>query len=465
MISRAFASALFLSVAFAAPVAVSAVPQHDSLLKAIERGSAEDLTRAIKQGSDLETLDPHGRPAIVLAAQQGQTHLVGLLLAHGAAPDAKNIRNVVLQPSGERIAEGRTALMEAAANGHGDTVQLLLAAGAAPLEADAAGQTAVDLAEVGGFDDLARLMRAYSGDEHRELPCELHGFGADGARGEQTLVLPVGASRARELFEDSMIAYGFLLKKDRGDHFVGRRLFPHFAVNMASRSNHPGEKLLVRFESSTSDETVVIASTHSPPVGRKNRQWTTAVLQHARCLYDLLDAHRPTPLSLPAAPSGLVLSDGTPIRLRLRRHLLSKTAEEGQPIELQVAADVTVDGQVVIGKGTRVVGKVDRARPGRGFGRRSSLGFSIDQLTAADGRQIPLRSDGESERGRSARGRVVAAALGAGVLGAWLEKGEDVLVRAGSEYSAFVDGDHEVGLSQAVGGPVDGASGGAPPEL
>jgi hypothetical protein len=440
---KALAHAVILLLLFAG----SALPQEAMLLTAIKYGDLDELAQAIKKGADLQTADEYGRPAIVLAAEAGNPDVVRTLLTHGAAVDSKNAQSVVLMPANHRIHKGRTALMVAALNGHGDIVQLLLAAGAAPLEVDSSGQTAIDLAESADFIDLARLIQSYSGSGAVELPCEFHGFGADSTLGEQELLLPVSLDRAKELLEDSMIAYGFILRKDDGEQIVGRRLFSHLAVNMETRNNHPGEKLLTRLVSVGPHETRFIANTKSPPVGRKNRQWTTAVLQHAKCLYDLLDAIELSPGPNPLKSGTITVTDGTPIRLRLRRHLFSRTAELGQSVEFQVAANVLVDGEIAIVKDTRAHGKATEAKAGRGFGRRSALSFAVDWVTAVDGSNIPLRNSGESVRGEKEGGRVAAAALTAGILGAWLERGDDVVMRAGSEYSAFVAGDHNIRLS------------------
>src|SRR5690606_26793721 len=82
-----------------------------------------------------EAVDPMGRPALTLAAENGETERVLAMLDDGTAVDAS-----------DRC--GWTALMKAAANGHLEMLEALLARGADTEHRDQAGYTALLVAVV-----------------------------------------------------------------------------------------------------------------------------------------------------------------------------------------------------------------------------------------------------------------------------------------------------------------------------
>ncbi len=424
-ISIVLLALLFLSRA-------SANSQERPMLRAVNAGNPLELRKAIKKGADVNAKNRLGQPVIVIAAEVGDPEIVVALLTEGVEVDATDN-------------SGKTALMVAAEQGHVDLAQLLLTADADFEAKDLSGLSATDYSDKNGYRDLSRLITVYKEDvDSRELMCEYLRLTADDISGEQELVLPVGQGRAKELLVDSMMAYGFVLRKDHGSEIVGRRDFPQFAMNWGTKNNYPGEKLFVTFQEAELGETRLTARTWSPPVGRKKRQWATAVLGHAECLFNLLDAEELASASL-LEDREIAVPEGTPVRLRLRRHLTSKNVEVGQTIEFQVASNVFVDGHVAIEKGTPALGQVIDAKRGRGFNRAGILKFDIKSVTSVTGRRISLRSATGSYKGRRhSDGQMAMSFLSGGVAGIWLTKGEDVMLRAGTECSAFVAQDHEI---------------------
>ena len=82
------------------------------------RGTPEDITQAIKFGTDVNIVDEsNGYTALIKASEMGRTQLVNTLLKAGADVNFKNFH-------------GRTALMNAASMGHVEVVKALLKAGA-----------------------------------------------------------------------------------------------------------------------------------------------------------------------------------------------------------------------------------------------------------------------------------------------------------------------------------------------
>ena len=190
----------------------SARPGPEALEAAIDSGNPGVVARLLEAGADPNRPGPLG-PPLCLAAARGRSHLVGLLLRAGSAPDVAcsegrsplalaasrgdvgSVRELLaagarvsgrpgeVPPIVAAAAQGsagcvrllldggadpeargptrETPLLRAAEAGHEEVVRLLLAAGARPGRRDAAGRDAVELARRGGHAGLAdRLARA-----------------------------------------------------------------------------------------------------------------------------------------------------------------------------------------------------------------------------------------------------------------------------------------------------------------
>ena len=133
----------------------------DKLMAAVGTGNVDAVRRERDKGFDkdrLNGLDGKDVPLtpLHLAAMDGHTQVVALLLDRGVKPDLK---------LGYQQAQGATPLMMAAGAGHTDTVALLLARGADPNATmnDTAGMgkngtTALDLACQAGHLDTANAL-------------------------------------------------------------------------------------------------------------------------------------------------------------------------------------------------------------------------------------------------------------------------------------------------------------------
>ncbi|GLH10154.1 E3 ubiquitin-protein ligase Ufd4 [Gryllus bimaculatus] len=112
--------------------AASSSPSTDtpkSLLEAVKKGDVAALRRFLAAGSRVNARDERGNTALHLAASNGRTELVDVLIANGAGVD--NWAN-----------QRRTPLHCAAANGYSATVARLVGVGAAVEARDARGATA-----------------------------------------------------------------------------------------------------------------------------------------------------------------------------------------------------------------------------------------------------------------------------------------------------------------------------------
>ncbi len=119
---------------------------------ALHRGSIDALQHLLTDGTDINARDGRGQTALMVAATEGQGHVVEWLVEHGAALD-------------HTAKYGLSALMLAVVRGHVDIVRTLTAAGAdvslrgtgAPGFGD---KTALDLATARNDPDMVQILRS-----------------------------------------------------------------------------------------------------------------------------------------------------------------------------------------------------------------------------------------------------------------------------------------------------------------
>jgi hypothetical protein len=101
-------------------------------------------------------------------------------------------------------------------------------------------------------------------------------------------------------------------------------------------------------------------------------------------------------LPLPVAAEGedspphvRVLREGTLVKLKLAQTVSTRTAHDGDFVELAVADDVLVDGATVIHQGARAVGHIAEREPGEG-GKGGQLQLTLDAIRC-HGRTVKIR--------------------------------------------------------------------------
>lgn len=104
-----------------------------------------------------------------------------------------------------------------------------------------------------------------------------------------------------------------------------------------------------------------------------------------------------TALSLAQQP--FVLTDGTPIRVRLNRNISSAHAKVGETVDFDVVEDVLVNGVVVIQRNSRVLATVTEARPKGLMGKAGKLNVNTDHARSILGEKIALRAVKEYKNG------------------------------------------------------------------
>jgi hypothetical protein len=144
-----------------------------------------------------------------------------------------------------------------------------------------------------------------------------------------------------------------------------------------------------------------------------------------------------TPLSNPQ--SGFILTDNTPIKLRFKETISSKTAQENQPIEFEVADNIMVQGITVIAKGSNAKGIISEVKRAKMLGRKGKLSIVLREVGLVSGERVSLRANQTQGGGLSAG----AIALSAIVTPFFLFMGgKEAKYPAGTEFTAFVDGDY-----------------------
>ena len=159
---------------------------------------------------------------------------------------------------------------------------------------------------------------------------------------------------------------------------------------------------------------------------------------NAASVMQISQAKQPLPPASAKPALTFGLADGTPIKLKFKQTVSSKTAEKNDPIEFEVAEDVIVGNAVVIAKGGTAKGVVTDVRRSGMLGRKGKLEIAIKEVTLINGERVVLR--GSKEGGGGTSGGIIAVAAIINPL-ALLFKGKNMTYEAGTEVGAFVDGD------------------------
>jgi PEGA domain-containing protein len=139
---------------------------------------------------------------------------------------------------------------------------------------------------------------------------------------------------------------------------------------------------------------------------------------------------KPQPAS---TPINVVLTDGTPVKLRLGNMASASAARVGENIELEVADDVRVFDVVVISKGNIANAEVTGLHAGLGSGTRFDI--SLRSITLSDEHMIPVRSTHERAN-RDDQAMVISNAT------------QDASIAPGTIVIAYVDGNQTLDMTR-----------------
>ncbi|MHB8214757.1 MAG: hypothetical protein ACYDDS_01640 [Candidatus Sulfotelmatobacter sp.] len=154
-------------------------------------------------------------------------------------------------------------------------------------------------------------------------------------------------------------------------------------------------------------------------------------------------APAPQPATVPATGK-LVLREGTDVKLKFTNDLSSKTAEEGDPVNLILDEDIKVGDVVVAKAGCKAVGEITNAKKAGMMGKAGELNLRLEHLTVGDQR-VRLRGS-KGKEGEGKVGTAVALTVLFGPIGL-IKHGKNVEVKAGTPLTAFVDEDAPLGPS------------------
>lgn len=147
-----------------------------------------------------------------------------------------------------------------------------------------------------------------------------------------------------------------------------------------------------------------------------------------------------------SSESAFLLEDGTPIKLRLTRTISSASAQVGDRVDFEVLDAVSVNGIVVIPKGSIAWGTVTAAHKKRRMGRGGKLNVNIDSVRLADGERDALRAVNDRKGGGHV-GAMTGAMVATGIVffpAAPLflfMHGKDITIPKGTEITAYTNGD------------------------
>jgi hypothetical protein len=146
----------------------------------------------------------------------------------------------------------------------------------------------------------------------------------------------------------------------------------------------------------------------------------------------------PTAPAAPAATAKLILKEGTDVKLKFSDDLSSKTANEGDPVNLILDEDLKVGDVVVVKAGAKATGTITNAKKAGMMGKAGELNMRLEHLKAGDQR-VRLRGS-KGKEGEGKVGTAVALTVLFGPIGL-IKHGKNVDVKAGTPLAAYVDED------------------------
>jgi hypothetical protein len=156
------------------------------------------------------------------------------------------------------------------------------------------------------------------------------------------------------------------------------------------------------------------------------------------------------------------LLDGTPVKLRLSQTISSADTKVGQEIPFEVVEEISANHVIVLPKGATAIATVTAAEHKKSMGRAGKLDISISYARLKDQEKVALRATQENKGGGhvgAMTGAMVATAIvffPAAPLFLFIH-GKDITIPAGTEITAFVEGDMHLNMANFVPAPLPSA--------
>jgi hypothetical protein len=166
-------------------------------------------------------------------------------------------------------------------------------------------------------------------------------------------------------------------------------------------------------------------------------------------------------------PSSFTLLDGTPVKLRLSTTISSADTKVGQEIPFEVVEDISLNRVVVLPKGATAIATVTEAEHKKSMGRAGKLNISVSYARLKDQEKVALRATQENKGGGhvgAMTGAIVATSIiffPAAPLFLFIH-GKDITIPAGTEITAFVEGDMHLDIANFVAPPPPAAAAASP---
>ena len=172
---------------------------------------------------------------------------------------------------------------------------------------------------------------------------------------------------------------------------------------------------------------------------------------------------------------GFVLEEETPVKLRFNRTVSSADAHVGDTVDFEVLQDISVNGTLVISKGSFAFGTVTEAQPKRRMARGGKLEINIDNVKLLSSEKAALRAV-KGGKGGGHTGAMTAGIVATGIVFFpaapffLFMHGKDITMPKGGEFTAYVNGDMKLDIAkfhpaeaapqpgQAADGPEQSAS-------
>src|SRR5262249_6409325 len=151
----------------------------------------------------------------------------------------------------------------------------------------------------------------------------------------------------------------------------------------------------------------------------------------------------PAPAAAPVATGSvkLVLKDGSDIHLKFAEAVSSKTATEGDTINLLLDEDIKVGDVVVAKTGAKAVGTITHSKKASMMGKAGELNMRLEYLKIGDDR-VKIRGS-KGKEGEGKEGTAVALTVLFGPIGL-IKHGKNVDIKEGTPLTAYMDQDYTV---------------------
>jgi hypothetical protein len=148
-----------------------------------------------------------------------------------------------------------------------------------------------------------------------------------------------------------------------------------------------------------------------------------------------------TPAANAASTDKLVLKDGSDVHLKFAESISSKTANEGDSVNLLLADDLKIGDIVVAKAGAKAVGTITHAKKAGMMGKAGELNMRLEYLKVGDDR-VKIRGS-KGKEGEGKEGTAVALTVLFGPIGL-IKHGKNVEVKEGTALVAYMDQDYVV---------------------